>query len=63
MKLWRVKVNNWGWNSPKTFYAKSRKAAEEIADKYPAKDPVQYAGNYTNENACILLGVETTYND
>ena len=55
IKLWRVTVNNWGWDSPKTFYAVSRDYAEKIRAKYPAADPVQYAGNYTEDNAARLL--------
>lgn len=55
IKLWSVTVNNWGWDSPRTYYAKSREAAEEIAAKYPAADRVQYAGNYTDERATQLL--------
>lgn len=42
-KLWSVKVNNWGWDSPKTLYAESRSAAEQIA------------GNFSDANAARLL--------
>lgn len=58
MKLWKVKANDWGWDRPITIYAKSREEAERIADKYPASDPVEYAGNYKDENAKILLGYD-----
>ena len=55
MKLWKVRVNNWGWDSPRTKYARSRREAEEIADRYPAANAVQYAGNFTEANAHELL--------
>lgn len=58
MKLWKVRVNNWGWDRPCTMYARSRREAEEIADKYSAADDVQYAGNFTEANARELLGEE-----
>ena len=54
-KLWSVKVNDWGWSSPKTIYADSRAAAEQIASRYPASDPVQYAGNFSAARADRLL--------
>lgn len=57
-KLWRVTVNNWGWDQPRTIYAESRAEAEKIGSKYPASDRVEYAGNYTDENAERLLGVD-----
>lgn len=47
MKLWKVRVNNFGWNSTRTFFAASRKECEEIADKFPASDDVEYAGNFS----------------
>lgn len=55
MKLWKVRVNQWGWDSPKTYYAASRKDAEAIALKYPASDPVTYAGNFSQDKAEWLL--------
>lgn len=55
MKLWKVTVNQWGWDSPKTYYAKSREAAEKTGSKYPASDSVKYAGNYSDEKAEWLL--------
>lgn len=56
MKLWKVKVNGWGWDYPITIYAKSRREAEEIAERYPARDNVEYAGNFTEANAREMLG-------
>lgn len=58
MKLWKVKVNNWGWDRPQTFYAKTREEAQEIAGKYPAADKIQYAGNYSEARAKELLYIE-----
>lgn len=54
-KLWKVTVNSLGWSSPKTYYAESREAAEIIGSQYPASDPVQYAGSYTESKAQALL--------
>lgn len=54
-KLWSVKVNNWGWDSPKTIYADSRSTADQIASRHPASDPVQYAGNFSDARANHLL--------
>ena len=56
VKLWKVTVNNWGWDNPRTYYAVSREEAEKIRSKFPAADPVQYAGRWTEENAKNLLG-------
>lgn len=58
ISLWKVTVNNWGWDRPKTIYATSRQEAEEIRSKYPAADSVEYAGKFTHENAMRLLGKE-----
>lgn len=55
MKLWKVRVNNWGWDSAHTYYFKSREEAKEFSDKYPASDGVEYAGNFTKKNARHLL--------
>lgn len=56
VKLWKVTVNSWGWDSPMTCYAESREEAEKIRSHFPAADPIQYAGRFTAENARILLG-------
>ena len=58
MKLWKVTVNNWGWDNPRTIYTKSRAEAAKIAEKYPAADKIEYAGNFTDENAERLAGGE-----
>ena len=58
MKLWKVKVNNFGWNAPSVIYASSREEAEEIYRKYPAADRVEYAGNFAEPKAKRLLGKE-----
>lgn len=55
VKLWKVRVNNWGWNESRTYYAESREGAEAIAEEYPAHDSVQYAGMYTDESADAKL--------
>ena len=54
-KLWKVKVNNWGWAGPRVLYAESREEAKAMAKKYPASDNVQYAGNFTDVRALDLL--------
>lgn len=55
VKLYKVTVNNWGRSVPKTIYATSKEAAEKIASRYPASDPIQYAGRYTDANAAKIL--------
>lgn len=55
IKLYKVTINNWGRSIPKIIYATSKEAAEQIASRYPASDPVQYAGCYTDANAKKLL--------
>lgn len=55
MKLWKTTVNNWGWDAPKTLYFASREDAEKAYRRYPAADRVEYAGNYTQENADRLI--------
>ena len=55
MKLWKVKVNNWGCDTPKTIYAKTREDAEKIAAEYPAAGAVEYAGNFADLKAEWLL--------
>lgn len=55
MKLWSVKVRNWGWYDAKTLYAESREAAAEMAADFDAYDRVKYAGNFLDENAEEML--------
>ena len=50
-KLWKVTVNNWGWDRPRTYFTESKKDAVTIYRKFPAADPVCYAGMYTDKNA------------
>ena len=60
-KLWKVRVNQWGWDSPKTYYAESREAAAAIGEKFPASDNVEYAGNFTDAQAAWLLDVDDIF--
>lgn len=52
-KLYKVTVNNWGWDKAKTYYFKTKEEAENFAEQFPASDPVKYAGIFTEENAEI----------
>lgn len=54
-KLWSVTVNDWGWDQPKTIYAPSREEAERAAARFECSDPVEYAGNFSDRNAAVLL--------
>ena len=54
-KLWKTEVNNWGWDSPRTLYARSREEAEKIGRKFPAGGSVKYAGSFDDENADKLV--------
>lgn len=58
MKLWKVTVNNWGWNKPCTLYFTSKNEAEEARCHYPAADDVEYAGNFSDVNAILKLPQE-----
>ena len=55
MKLWKVQCNDWGRDFPFVIYATSREEALQKARQYPAHDNVEYAGNFTEENAKKLL--------
>lgn len=59
MKLWKVTANGAGWSSAETFYFDSREKAEkfnrDLLDSGKVSDGVQYAGNYTDENARDIL--------
>jgi hypothetical protein len=61
IKLWKATVNNWGWDSSRTFFFKSHEVAQECVIQYPASDPVQYAGAFNPINAAYFLG-EIDYN-
>lgn len=63
MKLWSVKVNNWGWNEARTMYAASKAEAQAIADQYPAADKVEYAGNFREATAKKLLDTYSMHYD
>ncbi len=54
-KLWKIEVNNWGWDNPRTLYAKSREEAEKISKKFPAGGDVKYAGAFDNAKAEKLV--------
>ena len=56
IKLWKVTVNNWGWDAPKTLYFKNREDAAAAHDKYPAADNVEYAGMFSADHAEKLCG-------
>ena len=54
-KLWKVTVNNWGWDSPRTYYCESRNDCLKIYRRFPAADPIKYAGMFTEGNANELV--------
>ena len=54
-KLWKVTVNNWGWDEPGTFYFKSKEEANKFRQKFPAYNPIKYAGLYPDKKATLLL--------
>ena len=60
MKLWKIDVNNWGWNDSKEFYFESKAAAEKALKAFPAGN-AKYAGNFTTENALELLSIWDEY--
>ena len=58
-KLWKVVVNNWGWDEPRTLYFYSRADAEKAVEKYPASDRVQYAGRFNDLKAKVFTETAT----
>ncbi len=55
MKLWKVTVNAFGWDRAKTLYFTDKDAACKAADRFPASDPVVYAGNCSDAAASAKL--------
>ena len=53
-KLYKVTVNNYGWDSTKTLYFETKEAAQAAYEKYPAADRVQYAGRFSDALAAEL---------
>ena len=62
-KLWSVTVNGWGWLEPRTYYYESREEAERDAAKYPAHDPVKYAGRFNVKKADVLTGEASPWDE
>ena len=60
-KLWKVTVNDLGWDHPQTEYFETKEEAEAYADKFPASDKVKYAGRFTDRNADIITGKYNPY--
>lgn len=57
-KLYKVTVNNFGWDSTKTLYFETKEAAQAAYEKYPAADRVQYAGRFSETRAAELTRSE-----
>ena len=57
-KLYKVTVNNFGWDSTKTLYFETKEDAQAAYEKYPAADRVQYAGRFTEARAAELTRSE-----
>ena len=57
-KLYKVTVNNYGWDSTKTLYFETKEAAQAAYEKYPAADRVQYAGRFSDSLAAELTRSE-----
>jgi hypothetical protein len=57
-KLYKVTVNNFGWDSTKTLYFETKEAAQAAYEKYPAADRVQYAGRFSATRAAELTRSE-----
>lgn len=55
IKLWKVTVNDWGWNNTRTIYCRSKEQAKKIQEEYPANDGIEYAGMFTEDHARHLL--------
>ena len=57
-KLYKVTVNNFGWDSARTLYFETKEAAQAAYEKYPAADRVQYAGRFSEARAAELTRSE-----
>lgn len=57
-KLYKVTVNNFGWDSTKTMYFETKEDAQAAYEKYPAADRVQYAGRFSETRAAELTRSE-----
>ena len=57
-KLYKVTVNNYGWDSTKTLYFETKEEAQAAYEKYPAADRVQYAGGFSEARAAELTRSE-----
>lgn len=57
-KLYKVTVNNYGWDSTKTLYFETKEAAQAAYEKYPAADRVQCAGRFSEARAAELTRSE-----
>ena len=57
-KLYKVTVNNYGWDTTKTLYFETKEAAQAAYEKYPAADRVQYAGRFSETRAAELTRSE-----
>lgn len=53
-KLYKVTVNNYGWDSARTLYFETKEEAQAAYEKYPAADRVQYAGRFSATRAAEL---------
>lgn len=58
-KLWKLVVNDWGWDEPKTLYFYSRIDAEKAVENYSASDGVRYAGRFNDLKARVLTETAT----
>ena len=57
-KLYKVTVNNYGWDSARTMYFETKEDARAAYEKYPAADRVQYAGRFSESRAAELTRSE-----
>lgn len=53
-KLYKVTVNNYGWDSARTLYFETKEEAQAAYEKYPAADRVQYAGRFSATRSAEL---------
>lgn len=55
IKIWSIKVNNFGWDEPSTLYFDTKRKAEQAREKFDGADAPRYCGMFKPANAINKL--------